>query len=373
MIIGVASGDYLRPTRSITGQEQWGGAGWARIGQYVDYWKSMGHQVVIGTLWRQTDHLTVAIDYTDKDREHFKPDVIILQRIMHDGVDEAIRLGQRAGQVIINDVDDWYWGLDPRNMAWHASHPKTNPDENRSHYRKNVLASDIIVTSTEWLADQFTPWHKNVHVIHNYVDVARFPRQSDRDDSADMMPVVGWVGSTDHRSGDLSQLATSLPQLHRQGLIHVYHGGHLDGSKSFASEVGLAEGTVLTGPRTDARAYPQLLEVPHIGLVPLADKPFNYAKSDIKGLEYAAAGIPFVASPSPAYKRLAEHWSDGIQLVGPQGRGREWTRGIKHWLDYETRKDAAGFLEMAVLLERDIVRGANLWDDFLRKVEDDYR
>jgi hypothetical protein len=38
-----------------------------------------------------------------------------------------------------------------------------------------------------------------------------------------------------------------------------------------------------------------------IGIIPLANIPFNRAKSDIKGLEYAAAGIPFVAQNLDAY------------------------------------------------------------------------
>ena len=52
MIIGVASADYLRPTRSANGKEQWGGAGWARVGQWVPYWRAAGHEVVVGTLWK---------------------------------------------------------------------------------------------------------------------------------------------------------------------------------------------------------------------------------------------------------------------------------------------------------------------------------
>ena len=372
MIIGVASADYLRPTRSVSGQEQWGGAGWARVGQWVPYWERMGHEVIVGTLWKQKDRVTVAIDHDEKgNRTHYEPDVVILQRIMHDGVAEAIRLAQSAGQYVINDVDDWYWGLDPRNMAWKASHPKFNEEENRSHYKKNVLASDMIICSTPWLQDQFVKQHDNVIVVKNYVDVARFPRRRDRFDDPNITPWVGWVGSTDHRSGDLAQLSTSLPMLQRQGLIQVYHGGHLDfeGSKSFADEIGMDPELVYVEPRTDAHGYPKLLAMPHIGLVPLADKPFNYAKSDIKGLEYAAAGIPFVASPSPAYVDLAKAWDIGVELVGPRGRGREWTKGIKKLLDYQYRQDAAEYLENAVLLERDIAVGANMWDLVLDSVD----
>ena len=49
-----------------------------------------------------------------------------------------------------------------------------------------------------------------------------------------------------------------------------------------------------------------------IGLVPLADIPFNHAKSNLKGLEYAISGIPYVASALPEYQRLA---NEGIGRV----------------------------------------------------------
>jgi hypothetical protein len=40
----------------------------------------------------------------------------------------------------------------------------------------------------------------------------------------------------------------------------------------------------------------------HVGLVPLTRGPFNEAKSYLKGLEYAAAGIPFIATPTEEYQ-----------------------------------------------------------------------
>jgi hypothetical protein len=48
-----------------------------------------------------------------------------------------------------------------------------------------------------------------------------------------------------------------------------------------------------------------------IGIAPLTDIPFNHAKSWIKPLEYVAAGIPFVASKSPEYKRFQKRYGVG--------------------------------------------------------------
>jgi glycosyltransferase involved in cell wall biosynthesis len=46
-----------------------------------------------------------------------------------------------------------------------------------------------------------------------------------------------------------------------------------------------------------------------IGLAPLVDNRFNRSKSFIKILEYAALGVPFIASPVGPY---ADHVVDGV-------------------------------------------------------------
>jgi hypothetical protein len=74
-----------------------------------------------------------------------------------------------------------------------------------------------------------------------------------------------------------------------------------------------------------------------IGLVPLNDIPFNQAKSFIKGLEYTASGIPFVAEATGEYQLLA---ADGVGSVASSPE--EWASRLSELLDYKTRKrDAA--------------------------------
>jgi hypothetical protein len=71
-----------------------------------------------------------------------------------------------------------------------------------------------------------------------------------------------------------------------------------------------------------------------IGLIPLNNIPFNHAKSFIKGLEYAAAGVPFVSSYSPEYKLLSEQ---GIGRVAYSQS--EWVYHLDELLDPRMRKD----------------------------------
>jgi hypothetical protein len=79
-------------------------------------------------------------------------------------------------------------------------------------------------------------------------------------------------------------------------------------------------------------SYPQLFRYFDIGIVPLSDVPFNHAKSFIKGLEYAAAGVPFVSSYSPEYQHLADC---GIGRVAKSDL--EWQEHLDCLLDPKIR------------------------------------
>jgi glycosyltransferase involved in cell wall biosynthesis len=81
-----------------------------------------------------------------------------------------------------------------------------------------------------------------------------------------------------------------------------------------------------------------------VGLAPLADIPFNRARSNVKLKEYAAAGVPWLASPIGPYEGMGE--KQGGRLVADDGwyaalerlvvkekerrklakRGRRWAR-----------------------------------------------
>lgn len=346
----------------------WGGAGWARLGQYVDSYRAAGHTVVVGTLWKDEAGLSVAED----DGTKTYPDVLILQRIMHGGVDDAIRFGQSCGQVIINDLDDWYWGLDPANSAFQASHPKRkvvrtdllgrmyeddNP-EHIGHYGANLAASDLLTVSTPYLADRISRKVRcPIVVIPNYVDVARFTPVQQTDDR---VPLFGWAGSTSHRSGDIETVAGVLGPRIKDGSIRMHHSGHLDGSPTLASMLGVPEDLVQTSPRCTATEYPSMLTF-EVGIVPLRDTPFNHAKSEIKGLEYAAAGIPFIAQGLSAYAQLHNDWGSAFWLAD---RPKDWITGTKRYLDPVARKDAQEAL-LDLVKSRDLHYGAQAWLDVL--------
>lgn len=305
MLIGIVSADYLRGDQAPDGVDHWGGAGWARYGQYIPYLEVAGHTVITGVLWEENN--TLAVENSQGNRA--LPDLILSQRLMHKNLDRAYRIGRKCGQIIVNDVDDWYWGLDPANEAWKATHPKHSNTENTTFYKASLGASSYITVSTPYLAERLGQWYKGeIVVLSNYVDTSRFTVVPITDTD---VPEVGWAGSTSHRSGDVETLKGIIAPMARAGKIKLVHAGSYEHSPTFASQLGVEDELIsrLT-PRVGTEDYPSLLDF-EVGLVAMRDTPFNESKSYIKGLEYAASGIPFVAPKFGEYKRLHEMWSQG--------------------------------------------------------------
>lgn len=354
MRVGIASGDFLSAQRAQDGEHHWGGSGWARLGQYVPLLEC---SVIVGTLtWNQNrfcirNENGVLVDV----------DLIYMQRLMHANLPEHIIKARKAGQVVINDLDDWYWGLDPDNDAFKSSHPKTNPLENRNHYKKVLASSDLVTVSTPYLADRIKDWVRQpIELLENTVDINRFTVKKHSDSS---IPVVGWVGATSHRSGDLEIMRGVLNGLIEDKEITFQHGGHYKNAPSVASKLGLFEEQVTVFPAVDATLYPTLLTM-DVGIAPLRDTPFNHAKSDIKLLEYSASGIPWVASALTSYEKLQKKW--GIGRIA--SRPTHWVKHLRDLKDPARRADEGEALREAVR-SRDISLGAHRLNSLLERFQ----
>lgn len=259
-------------------------------------------------------------------------DVSILKLLMHESVPGLIEIMQGKGERIIIDIDDFHFGLDPENVAYHATNPHANPESNRAFYEIGIRKADTVTVSTDFLADFYSRRVRDVRVIRNGIDAERFDMIEQPE-----IPTFGWVGATWWRSGDIEILADWLPGFVKDHGVGVHHAGHIPNDpKHFAVRAGLRR--VSTQLMCTISDYPNLLKRFHVGLVPLARKPFNEAKSFLKGLEYAAAGIPFIATPTEEYRilyasgvgRLAdspEEWRDhATELLDPDVRLAEAER-----------------------------------------------
>lgn len=358
MRIGIASGDRIPASKSYDGQEHWGGAGWVRLMQYASRLEEQGVEIYGGILVWNRDHFS--IDVADGAEVLVDVDIVYIQRLMHDGLATHIKQAQAYGQVVINDLDDWYWGLDTSNSAFDSSHPKLNPKENTNHYKKVLNASSVVTVSTPYLADRIKSFvHCPIVLLENTVDVGRFTVHEHTDSN---VPVVGWVGSTNHRSGDLEVLRGVVNPLYDNGEIKLQHSGAHLNSPTASSKWGVPDEAVLNVPACDPQDYPNLLTM-DIGIAPLRDTPFNHAKSDIKLLEYSSAGIPWIASSLSAYNALNKEWGLGRLAKKPL----DWQKHIRALKDPNARATEGNALREAVW-QRDIGVGTKRLLGFLESL-----
>ena len=110
---------------------------------------------------------------------------------------------------------------------------------------------------------------------------------------------------------------------------------------------------------------PSLFERIDIGIVPLNNIGFNHAKSYLKGLEYAAAGIPFVSSHTPEYQFLADA---GIGRVA--NSAEEWIYHLDVLQHFAMRDYEAKVNKEIIHEQFSIAKKVNEWVDVYTKIMD---
>jgi len=249
-------------------------------------------------------------------------------------VAEKIDEARSKGQKIAVDIDDWFEGLAKTNVAYTMTDPEKNPDNNREHYMYIIDNADAIITSTPFLYDFYknVKGLKNVFLVRNGIDIDRW---SPRKDFSRGMPTIGWVGATPWRSKDLESIAPFFSSYIEKSRLSFHHSGNIVNAPKAKDQLGLSK-SVKTSyePMQPISKYPSLFRKIDIGIVPLNNVEFNHAKSTIKGLEYAAAGVPFIASYSPEYKLLEEQ---GVGRVA--NTPQEWIGHLSELEDPKVRKE----------------------------------
>lgn len=231
-------------------------------------------------------------------------DLIVFKLLMQKEVLEAMPKAKELGQRIIVDVDDFFEGLDPSNRAHQTTDPKNNENSNREIYSQIIMSADAVITSTPFLFEYYGKKRPNVFMVRNGIDIERWtPKKV----VTNHRLKLGWVGATPWRSNDLEQLSPFISDYLFSRRMSFHHSGHTENGAPRANRLlGIPDHISRMTKMAPILSYPKLFTPLDIGMVPLNDIPFNHAKSFIKGLEYAAAGIPFVSSYSPEYEYLAE-------------------------------------------------------------------
>lgn len=274
-------------------------------------------------------------------------DVLVLQRPLRRELTDAIPLLQAKGVAVVVELDDDFQAIHRNNTAWAGCQPHLSPDRNWKWLQRACHLADLVTVTTPNLARKYG--NDNTRVIPNYLPahaVAQKPWKHPRD----TRPLhFTWTGSVATHPTDLQVASAGFQTMAREG----WGEAHIIGTgKGVASRLGLGNDRVVeyrenedgevasltvdnplihaTGVWVDIDQYPnEIGRIADVGVVPLADIPFNEGKSWLKGLEFAGQGRPFIASSTGPYRELAEQHGLGVIAKKP----RDWIRLMRRFHD----------------------------------------
>lgn len=251
---------------------------------------------------------------------HTDADLIILQRPLDNAMTAVLKQAKRQGIATMVEIDDDFSTVHTRNVAHNAMVGK---DSGHQWVKTAAELADHVSISTPQLAKYAR--HGRYSVLRNCVPDSIFTTTTPKSDQ--IWPRIGWSGTVQTHPTDLQETKGRVGEvLKANGLpFNVVGDGDF-----VARNLGLYPETEIyaTGWVSLDMYYQYLYSFVDIGIVPLELSPFNQAKSYLKGLEYGALGIPFVASPTREYELLAVH---GIGKVA--NSPGEWKKHLQRMID----------------------------------------
>jgi hypothetical protein len=239
-------------------------------------------------------------------------DVVVMQRPGRRWWQQIIRPLQAHGVKVVVDVDDRFDRIHPGNVAHGAYNPGIdNPMHAAQWIDQACKQADLVTCTTPALLNRYGYGHGVV--LPNLVPewYTTLNRRT--------MNVIGWTGSTDTHPGDLKVTRGMV------GAVSLTSGWpmHVVGTgKGVRDGLTLVEEPSSTG-WVPFDKYPNYYSAIGVAIVPLAQSPFNDAKSALKMCEAAALGVPVVASPSPDNLRMHKL---GVGLIASSPN--QWRRHL---------------------------------------------
>lgn len=236
----------------------------------------------------------------------------------------------RRGEPGVYDIDDglpWDDGtLDDLGRWWKRPWPRS------LIARRAASAADRMIVGNEVLADWASEFCRDVRVVPTCVEPADYVRRTAWDPRS--TPCIGWIGSP---ATDL-YLRDIAPALHA---VNERCGARVE-LMGASPDAALAIGSF-------CQVVPWHLDAAHariamwdVGIMPLRDGVYERAKCGYKLLQYAAAGVPAVASPVGVNRSIIE----AMDGSAPES-GADWIEALVAMLsesgEQRRRRALAGF------------------------------
>jgi glycosyltransferase involved in cell wall biosynthesis len=223
----------------------------------------------------------------------------------------------------VYDLDDDIWAWIPGSKEdeyW--------TDERRLAVELNIQAADLVTTPTHALAEVLSQLNPRIAVLPNTIPERLLQLQPEHRERF----IIGWQGAAQHVR-DLQLIYNPILRFMLRYSDVEFHAWGVQGTLDFPDALA---SRIITHPWVGsvwAHYYRLNMD---IGLAPLdPNDTFNFTKSDIRLREYAALGIPFIASDSDAYTTTAnavrgmlasseEEWEEALTKLYENPDLRAW-------------------------------------------------
>jgi glycosyltransferase involved in cell wall biosynthesis len=300
------------------------------------------------------------------------------------------------GVATVMDLDDNYEELPAWNPAFAGTHPyrrddgviinrdarrrmkkqlgyKVPPNKTNRLWLKEVMKQvDKVTVSTPYLAELYSKYHNDITVVRNYVDWDMWEDITPQYEVEREGRIrIGYQGVFRFRQGDLAILRPIIePFLKRHSNVD-FVANHED----VHNFLGIPEDRRVTVGEYDflnidtgEYAMPERTATMDIGLVPLTPGGLSEAKSHLKGMEYNAAGIPFVASNTESYRwylgeaeKAKAFWKgDAVTIAHNQ---TEWVEKLDALVRYEESRRSGGMNGRVLAQQLSIQKNYGKWVD----------
>lgn len=274
-------------------------------------------------------------------------DVLVMQRPAFSyGMKQFDRLAGHVARVY--ETDDDMLTMETSNSPF-ITDPRS-PESVRYCLRR----AEMVTVSTPYLAELYAPFNSNIRVLPNCVkaELLDMPRKR-----APRL-TIGYQGGTSHLvdmcavQDALTDVLTSHPD------VDMHWIGSDFSPLQWIRNPALKARCRFTPWSDDVGDYYKAVDF-DIAIAPLAEVPFNRAKSHLKALDAAARGIPVVAQDMEPYREFVRDGETGY-LVRTED---EWTKRLTELIHDEAAREEMGAAAKKVAAGYTMQGNWQLWQE----------
>ena len=312
-----------------------------------------------------------------------RADIIIIQRAHDIGFYEAIEQAHALGKRVIFEIDDYVQAVSPTNPAFDFWSPF---GPNLARLLKIMKMCDAVQVSTPRLQKEYSLWNPRIEVLPNYLDSALWDNpawtashwEAYYKKKNDGIIRIGWSGAASHYEDlqlieeIITKLCRKYPNVHF--CLEGYQGESSRGPNLFrdiapaSSKCPVCEhgGQLEKIPGIDLLYFPSRLRecAFDIGIAPLIETGFNQCKSDLKIKEYAALGIPVVATRMLPYSDSVQEGDTGFLAL----TGKEWFDSLELLINDKELRERLGKNNYQWYQQNTIDKHIHKWISFYERV-----